>query len=212
MAESVQLPNDLQRRLNALKAVGALGICAIYGWFAIVKDTQVPVLVFLDIAVHEVGHKIFSPFGNLIMLIMGTGFQISFPFIIGLVFAAWKRDLIAWGICWAWSANAMCDGARYIFDAPRGDLMLMGGSDGLGDWSKILGPEHFDKLYLADRLSAQLRTVGIVTWFVAVGLVAFTLVRNLHGNRRAAAAEKMRAIAKPSGALAPVGDVDMWRR
>jgi hypothetical protein len=73
MAESVQLPDDIQRRLNALKAIGALGVCAIYGWFAIVKDTQVPVLVFLDVAVHEVGHKLFSPFGDLVMLVMGTG-------------------------------------------------------------------------------------------------------------------------------------------
>ena len=212
MAESVQLPDDIQRRLNALKAVGALGICAIYGWFAIVKDTQVPVLVFLDIAVHELGHKIFSPFGNLIMLIMGTGTQILFPFIVGIVFAVWKRDLIAWGICWAWSANAMCDGARYIYDAPRGELMLMGASDGLGDWSKILGPEHFDKLYLADRLSAQVRTIGIITWFAAVALVMFVLVRNIQGSRRAAAAEKVHTTAKPAGMLTPVGDVDMWRR
>jgi hypothetical protein len=212
MAESVQLPDDIQRRLNALKAVGALGICGIYGWFAIVKDTQVPVLVFLDIAVHEVGHKLFNPFGNLVMLIMGTGFQILFPFVVGLGFAVWKRDLLAWAICWAWSANAMCDGARYIYDAPRGELMLLGGGDGLGDWSKILGPEHFDKLYLADRLSAQVRVVGIVTWFVAVGLVLFALTRNARAGRRAAAAERVRATAKPSGVLTPVGEVDMWRR
>ena len=212
MAESVQLPEDIQRRLNAWKAVGALGVCAIYGWFAIVKDAQLPVLVFLDIAVHEVGHKLFSPFGDLIMLIMGTGFQVLFPFVVGLVFGIWKRNFIAWGVCWAWSANAMCDGARYIYDAPRGELMLLGAGDGLGDWSKILGPEHFDKLYLADRLAAQLRTLGIITWVVAVGLVVFSLVRSVQGNRRAAAAEAVRATAKPSGVLTPVGDVDMWRR
>lgn len=212
MAESVQLPEDIQRRLNAWKAAGALGVCAIYGWFAIVKDAQVPVLVFLDIAVHEVGHKLFSPFGDLIMLIMGTGFQILFPFVAGLVFGIWKRNLIAWGVCWAWSANAMCDGARYIYDAPRGELMLLGAGDGLGDWSKILGPEHFDKLYLADRLAAQLRTLGIITWFVAVGLVVVSLARSVQGNRRAAAAEAVRATAKPTGVLTPVGDVDMWRR
>jgi hypothetical protein len=211
MAETVQLPEDIQRRLNVLKAIGALGLCAIYGWFAILKDTQVPILEFLDIAVHEIGHKLFSPFGNLIMLIMGTGTQILFPFLVGIVFAIWKRDTIAWGICWAWSANAMCDGARYIYDAPRGDLMLLGGSDGLGDWSKILGPEHFDKLYLADRLSADVRTVGIITWMVAVGLVVYTLVRNLQGDRRSAAASAPRVTSKPSTALAPVADVDMWR-
>ena len=212
MAETVQLPEDIQRRLNALKAIGALGVCVIYGWFAIVKDTQVPVLEFLDIAVHEVGHKVFSPFGNLIMLIMGTGTQILFPFLVGIVFAIWKRDAIAWGICWAWSANAMCDGARYIYDAPRGDMMLLGASDGLGDWSKILGPEHFDKLYLADRFAANVRSVGIITWIVAVGLVVYALVRNLQGNRRSAAATAPRVTAKPSSALAPVADVDMWRR
>ena len=210
MAESVQLPDDIQRRLDTWKAVGALGVCAFYGWFAIVKNVQVPVLVFLDIAVHEIGHKVFSPFGNLIMLIMGTGTQILFPLVVGVVFGIWKRNFIAWGICWAWAASAMCDGARYIYDAPRGEMMLLGAGDGLGDWSKILGPEHFDKLYLADRLSSQLRTLGIVTWFVAVGLIVFSLVRDLQANRDVTAAKAARAT--PSGALTPVGDVDMWRR
>jgi len=209
MAESVQLPDDIQRRLDTWKAVGALGVCAFYGWFAIVKNVQVPVLVFLDIAVHEIGHKVFSPFGNLIMLIMGTGTQILFPLVVGLVFGIWKRNFVAWGICWAWAASAMCDGARYIYDAPRGEMMLLGAGDGLGDWSKILGPEHFDKLYLADRLSSQLRTLGIVTWFVAVGLIVFSLVRDLQANGDVTAAKA--ATATPSGALTPVGDVDMWR-
>ena len=212
MAESVQLPDDIQRRLDTWKAVGALGVCAFYGWFAIVKNVQVPVLVFLDIAVHEIGHKVFSPFGNLIMLIMGTGTQILFPLVVGVVFGIWKRNFIAWGICWAWAASAMCDGARYIYDAPRGEMMLLGAGDGLGDWSKILGPEHFDKLYLADRLSSRLRTLGIVMWFVAVGLIVFSLVRNLQANRDVTAAQTARATSTPSGALTPVGDVDMWRR
>jgi hypothetical protein len=172
----------------------------------------VPLLVFLDIAVHEIGHKIFSPFGNLIMLIMGTGTQILFPLLLGVVFAVWRRDLVAWGICWAWAASAMCDGARYIYDAPRGEMMLLGASDGLGDWSKILGPEHLDKLYLADRLSAIVRTAGIVTWFAAVGIVVWAIVWNVRGVRRATAAETPQPTAKPSGSLAPVSDVDMWSR
>ena len=91
-------------------------------------------------------------------------------------------------------------------------MMLLGAGDGLGDWSKILGPEHFDKLYLADRLSSRLRTLGIVMWFVAVGLIVFSLVRNLQANRDVTAAQTARATSTPSGALTPVGDVDMWRR
>lgn len=212
MAETVHLPEDIQRRLNVWKALGALAVCAFYGWFSIVRDAETPVLEFLDVAVHEVGHKLFSGFGELIMLIMGSGFQILFPFLLGIAFAVWKRNLIAWGVCWAWSANAMCDSARYIYDAPRGELMLLGASDGLGDWSRILGPEHYDRLYLADRLAANVRTVGIVTWCLAVGLVVFALVRDARAIRCGSQPETPPATAKPSGALAPVADVDMWRR
>ena len=212
MAETVQLPEDIQRRLNIWKAVGVLAVCALYGWFSIVRDAQTPVLQFLDVAVHEVGHKLFSGFGELIILIMGSGFQVLFPLLLGIVFAVWKRNLIACGVCWAWSANAMCDAARYIYDAPRGELMLLGAPDGLGDWSRILGPEHYDKLYLADRLAANVRAAGIVTWLLAVGLVVFSLVRDARAIRRGSQAETARATAKPSGSLAPVADVDMWRR
>ena len=45
-----------------------------------------------------------------------------------------------------------------------------------------------------------------------MGLIVFSLVRSVQGNRQAAAAQAVRATAKPSGVLAPVGDVDMWRR
>ena len=175
------------------------------------SNTQVPVLVFLDVAVHEVGHKIFSPFGDLIMLIMGTGFQILFPLVVGVVLAVWRRDLIAWGVCWAWSANAMCDGARYIFDAPRGELMLMGASDGLGDWSKILGPEHFDKLYLADSIATKVRTAGYVLWFVALGLAAWVIVRDRLHDRATAETPRPRAIVKPGSPRPVIDDEHMWR-
>ena len=212
MAETVQLPEVVQRQLNFWWALGALVVCAFYGWFSIVRDAETPVLEFMDVAVHEVGHELFSGFGELIMLVMGSGFQVLFPFVLGIAFGVWKRNLIAWGVCWAWAANAMCDAARYIYDAPRGELTLLGASDGLGDWSRILGPEHYDKLYLADRLAANVRTAGIITWCLAVVLVVFALTRNAIAIRRGSAAATARATAKPSGALAPIADVDMWRR
>jgi hypothetical protein len=212
MPDTVTLPKDIQRRLDIWKAAGALVLCAFYGWFALVRNAQTPILEFADIAVHEVGHKLFSPFGELIMLIMGSGFQVLFPLVLGVVFAVWKHNLIAWGVCWAWAANAMCDAARYIYDAPRGELMLLGGGGGLGDWSRILGPEHYDKLYLADRLAADVRTLGFVTWFAAIGIVIFALVREAAAAKRDAPAGTQKATARPSGALAPVRDVEMWRR
>ena len=214
MPETVTLPPEVQRRLDVWKAIGALAVCALYGWFALVTNAQTPILEFADIAVHEVGHKVFSPFGELTMLIMGSGSQVLFPLLLGVVFAVWKRNLIAWGICWAWAANAMSDAARYIYDAPRGELALLGGDgSGLGDWTRILGPEHYDKLYLADRLAADVRAAAFVTWFAAVGIVVFALVRTVAAIRRdEGGGAGIERTARPSGALAPVGDVDMWRR
>jgi hypothetical protein len=212
MAETVTLPQDIQRRLDVWKAIGALLVCALYGWFALVRNAQTPVLEFADIAVHEMGHKVFSPFGELTMLIMGSGSQVLFPLLLGVMFAVWKRNLIAWGVCWAWAANAMSDAARYIYDAPRGELALLGGDgSGLGDWTRILGPEHLDKVYLAERLAADVRAAAFVTWFAAVGIVVFALVRTVAAIRREDGAVAT-ATARPSGELAPVGDVDMWRR
>ena len=212
MSETVTLPQDIQRRLDIWKGVGALVLCAVYGWFGLVKNAETPILQFVDIAVHEVGHKLFSPFGELIMLIMGSGWQVLFPLLLGVVFAVWKRNLIAWGICWAWAANATSDAARYIYDAPRGELMLLGTSGGLGDWSRILGPEHYDKLYLADRLAAEVRVAGFITWFAAVGIVVFSLVRTATAAQLDAALDAKKPTSRPSGSLSAVGDVDMWRR
>ena len=138
---AVPLPENIERRLTLFRAGAALLLCALWGFFAFVKHTEMPVFMFLDIAVHEIGHLLFQPFGELVMLIMGSGWEVAFPFFMGVVFIAWKRDFIAWGVCWAWSANSMADASRYIYDATRGELALLGGTgpDTMGDWERILG-------------------------------------------------------------------------
>ncbi|HEX6400573.1 MAG TPA: hypothetical protein VF108_08930, partial [Actinomycetota bacterium] len=70
----VELPEDLQHRLTAYKAAGALVLIGVWGWFAVLHGDQTPVFVYLNIAVHEAGHVLFRPFGELTMLIMGSGF------------------------------------------------------------------------------------------------------------------------------------------
>lgn len=207
----VTLPEDTQRKLNLVKGVGALLLVALWGWFAFIKDAEVPILQFLDIAVHEIGHKVFSPFGETTMLIMGSGSECFFPFVLGLVFGIWKRDLIAWGICWAWSAGACADAARYIGDATEGSLALLGGGpDALGDWERILGPEHWDKLHLADDYAHNVRTIGLLIWCAALVLVIAGMWLNWRGpsRRREAPAAPSRQTAPPT---VPMSTEDMWR-
>jgi hypothetical protein len=208
----VPLPLDVQRRLTAAKAVGATLLVAVWGWFALVKNDQTPIFVYLNIAVHETGHMLFRPFGELVMLIMGSGFEVLFPLSAGLVFLIRKRDAIAAAVCFGWAASALASAATYIADADDGRLALLGatGPDAAGDWERILGVEFFDKVYLADSIAAPVRTVGFLLWFVALGLAIAVLVRAIMATRPTAARPSA-ARAAPRAPLVEVDDERMWR-
>jgi hypothetical protein len=209
----VQLPDDIQRRLNVAKGAGALLLIAVWGWFAVVKGDQTPVFVYLNIAVHEVGHVLFRPFGELTMLIMGSGFEVLFPFAVGAYFLLRKRDLVSTAVAWGWGASALASAATYIGDADDGRLALLGatGPDAAGDWERILGVEFFDKVFLADRIAGAVRTAGLVLWAVALALAVWAIVRNRQLLRAAGAGAKARVTAEPRAPLVPIHDEEMWR-
>jgi hypothetical protein len=207
----VDLPDDIQRRLNDYKAVAALLLIAVWGWFALVKNDQTPIFVYLNIAVHEIGHVLFQPFGELTMLIMGSGFEVVFPFAVGAVFLLRKRDLVSTAVAWGWAASALASAATYIADADDGRLALLGatGPDAAGDWERILGEEFFDKVYLADSIAGTVRTFGYVLWIVALGLAIWAIVRNRA--QETAADPTRRPTAKPSPPRPAVDAEEMWR-
>jgi hypothetical protein len=209
----VPLPDDIEQRLTVYKAAGALLLIAVWGWFALVQNDQTPIFVYLNIAVHESGHVLFRPFGELTMLIMGSGFEVLFPFAVGVVFLIRKRDLVSTAVSWGWSASALASAATYIADADDGRLALLGasGPDTAGDWERILGAQFFDKLYLADSIAVKVRTAGYVLWFVALGLAVWVIIRDRVRDGGAAAISRPRVTATPSS-LPPVLDDDqMWR-
>lgn len=209
----VQLPDEIERRLTAYKASGALLLIAVWGWFALVESDQTPIFVYLNIAVHETGHVLFRLFGELTLLIMGSGFEVLFPFAVGLVFLIRKRDLVSTAVSWGWSASALASAATYIADADDGRLALLGGAgpDTAGDWERILGEQFFDKLYLANSIAAKVRIVGYVLWFVALGLAAWVIVRDRLHDRAGAGSPPPRATAKPSSSRPVIDDEHMWR-
>jgi hypothetical protein len=193
------------------KAVGALFLMAVWGWFALVKNDQTPIFVYLNIAVHEIGHVLFRPFGELTTLIMGSGFEVLFPFAVGVVFLIRKRDLVSTAVAWGWAASALASASTYIADADDGRLALLGatGPDAAGDWERILGEEFFDKVYLADSIAGTVRTFGYALWFVALGLAILAIVRNRLQARTADPTR--RPTAKPSSPLPALDADQMWR-
>jgi hypothetical protein len=209
----VPLPDDIQRRLNVYKAAGALLLIAVWGWFALVQNDQTPIFVYLNIAVHEIGHVLFRPFGELTMLVMGSGFEVLFPLAVGAYFLVRRRDVIATAVAWGWSASALASAATYIGDADDGRLALLGatGPDAAGDWERILGEEFFDKVFLADRIAGFVRTLGFVLWIVALGLAGWAIIRNRQLERAAKTQPSVRVTAEPRQPVGPVNDEQMWR-
>jgi hypothetical protein len=205
------LPEELQRRLAFYRAIGALVLIAVWGWFALVRNGPTPVFVYLNIAVHETGHVLFRPFGELPMLIMGSGFEVLFPLLAGAAFLAWKRDVVAAAVCWGWAASALASAATYIADADDGALMLLGGGpDGAGDWERILGERYFDAVYMADRIAVPVRTAGYVLWLVAMGVAVGTILANRRAGRGAADPTRT-TVAKAVAPQPQVPDEHMWR-
>jgi hypothetical protein len=209
----VPLPDDIERRLTVYKAAGALLLIAVWGWFALVRNDQTPIFVYLNIAVHESGHVLFRPFGELTMLIMGSGFEVLFPFAVGVVFLIRRRDLVSTAVSWGWSASALASAATYIADADDGRLSLLGGTgpDSAGDWERILGEQFFDKVYLADSIATKVRTAGYVLWFVALGLAAWVIIRDRVRDDGVVASSRPRATATPISPPPVLDDEEMWR-
>jgi hypothetical protein len=191
---------DRVRPWHYLAVVAFTGVCA---WFVFRLQQRPPGLTYMDIAVHEIGHSLFRPFGELTMLVMGSGTQIAFPLLLAVFFLVVRRDLLTGSVLLAWAGEAVGDAATYVADAPRGELSLLGGG-GEGDWTRILGPEHLSRMHLADAYARNLRVVAVVLMLAAVGLAL------LGWWRRTRAADR-HARAVPAAARPPVSAEEMWR-
>lgn len=182
-----------------LAVVAFTGVCT---WFVLRLHQRPPGLTYMDIAVHEIGHVLFRPFGELTMLVMGSGTQIAFPLLLAVFFLVFRRDLLTGSVLLAWAGEAVGDAATYVADAPRGELPLLGGG-GEGDWTRILGPEHLSRMQLADAYARNLRVVAVLLMLTAVGLAVLGWWR-----RTQTADRRVRALA---AAGPPVSGEEMWR-
>ena len=191
---------DSPRTWHYLAVIAFTGVCA---WFVFHLGQRPPGLTYMDVAVHEVGHLLFQPFGELTMLVMGSGTQVLFPLALAAFFLGVRHDPLTGAVLLAWAGEACGDAAVYVADAPFGELPLLGGS-GEGDWTRILGPEHLSRMHLADEYARNLRVVGALFMLAAVGITLVGLWRFHHPAELRA--PQIRPVAAP-----PVSGEEMWR-
>lgn len=115
----------------------------LWGWYFILHGIDWEILggSFLhsvNLPFHEYGHVMFSPFGEYLMFLGGSLFQILLPWFPLVYFMVWQRDNFAASLMLWWSGQNFLDVAPYIADAPTRYLPLISGNENSHDWWNLL--------------------------------------------------------------------------
>jgi hypothetical protein len=137
-------------------------------WWPFVRGTRVPILGWLDLAVHEFGHVATLWMPRALNLAMGNGVQVAVPLAIAA--GLWWRsdDPLGAGLALGWAGTSAQDASVYIADAPHQQLPLIGG---VHDWATLLGPQHLDAVYIADDLARLAWVTGLVLVLAGAALL-----------------------------------------
>lgn len=147
--------------------LAAVALLAIYGLICLVSPNTGRLLDGVDLAIHETGHLVFSPFGEIITALGGTLFQLIVPATFVAYF--WRRrDRYAAGFALWWVAQNLWNISVYIADARVQILPLVGGGE--HDWTYLLGEAG----WLARELvvAQAVHTAGVVIYLIALWLAA----------------------------------------
>lgn len=111
--------------------------------------------------IHEAGHVLFRPFGQFMMILGGSLFQLLFPLAIGAAFIVKNRDNFGAALALWWAGVSLVDLSPYIYDALHPQLVLLGGAtgaDGPHDWIYLL--LRLGQLHHAQRWGAYAHLCG----------------------------------------------------
>lgn len=128
-------------------------------------ERWVPILDSANLAFHEFGHPFFGLFSARLGVYGGTLGQLVFP--VACAGAFWlRREAVAFALCGIWVFENFFNIARYMADARRLELPLVGGGnpEDAHDWLEI-----FSRWGI---LAQDLRIAGIVTYAAWLGILA----------------------------------------
>jgi hypothetical protein len=150
---------DNQRRARLLLTAAL----ALYGIPCLLRPEAGRFLDSVDVAIHETGHLVFGPFGELLGFLGGTLFQIAMP--VAFVAYFWRRtDRHAATVALWWVAQNLWNVSVYVADARTQALPLVGGGE--HDWAYLLG--RFGWLEYDRALALDIRILGAAIYLYAV--------------------------------------------
>jgi hypothetical protein len=157
-----------------------------YVWIRVVADPSYQsIFKGLNLGIHELGHYVFAPFGELMAAWGGSLFQCLVPLAAIPMFVK-QRDYFAIFFAFGWLATNFFDVAFYAEDAVAMALPLVtpGGGHPVHDWNYILGAKGW--LRHTESIAGLHWFLGHLSMVVAIGGGAWVtgrmLVHSLRGD------------------------------
>jgi hypothetical protein len=119
----------------------------------------------VNLAIHEAGHIVFSPFGEWTTVVGGTLLQLLVPLAFMVYFAS-KGDRHAATVPLWWAGQNLFGIARYVSDARAQELPLVGGGE--HDWTWML--YELGVLHRELEIGRMVHAAGIVVVLLSVVL------------------------------------------
>lgn len=128
----------------------------------------------INLPFHEFGHIFFAPFGNFMMILGGSLFQVLLPLALMCVFVFKQHDTFAGSITLWWCGQSFIDLSPYISDAEyRGLPLVGGGGEESHDWGNLL--TMMDVLEHTQFIAKTNFAIGSLIIITAVAWGAFIL-------------------------------------
>lgn len=129
----------------------------------------------ITLAFHEVGHILFSPFGEVLMIAGGSITQLAIPTAAALYLLLRHEDYFGFAVGGAWLGFSALDLARYIGDARALELPLVSlGPEAEHDWFYLLS--RLGWLRYDTQIAGLVRGLGSLTLFLSIAFGAWLLL------------------------------------
>jgi hypothetical protein len=120
-----------------------LAYLAYAGWRHYTDPEYGSIFSGITLAIHELGHVVFGPFGEWLGVAGGSITQLAAPVAVALILLR-QRDYFGVAVGGAWLSMSLSNLAVYVADARAEALPLysLGGGDPVHDWNYLLGSLH----------------------------------------------------------------------
>jgi hypothetical protein len=142
----------------------------------LIRDVRVPLLGWVDLGFHELGHLLTYVFPDLVTAAAGSIFQVLVPVGLAGYFLLIQNDRAGSALCLGWAATSTADAARYVADAPYERLELIGGEH---DWAFVF--DSLGHMEWADEVALVIR---IASWLMLLGAASLLALPYLASPRR----------------------------